>query len=204
MYGAYKLALFAVVGVVAACTAVYAALWGPRARARKRLAAGTSRIEDNTIVTLTGKVRAIETMRAPLSGEECVAYVAAGRILGGRYENDIPMASQEMVPFDLVTSDGVVRIEVGVVEIVLPTIPRIPRKIDLEAKFLVAHGFEATQVRGSGFEQCVIVDGDTIKVQGLALVEHAPPSNEKGYRDTERRIRLVAHGAHPLTIGPAR
>lgn len=201
--GAFKLLIFGAAAVVAATTAVYTALWGPRARARKRLAAGTSKIEDNTIVTLTGTVRAIETLRAPLTGVDCVAYVAAGKILGGRHDPDIPMATQEMVPFELVTSDGVVRVEVGTVEIVHPLLPMIPRKVDLEAKFLVAHGFAAANVRNSGFEQAVIVEGDKIRVQGLALVEHAPPSDASGYRDTERRIRLVAHGAHPLTIGPA-
>jgi hypothetical protein len=202
--GAFKLAIIAVAGVVVAATTLYTALWGPRARARKRLAAGTSTIEDHTIVTLTGKVRAIETLRAPLSGAECVAFVAYGKILGGQYENDIPFVTQEMVPFDLETKDGVVRVEVGALEIVLPALTLIPRKIDLEAKFLVAHGFDASLIRGSGFQQTVVTHGDRICVQGLALVEQAPPSDATGYRETTRVIRLVAHEGHPLTIGPPR
>lgn len=193
-----------VIAVVAGATAVYTALWGPRARARRRLAAGVSLIEDNTVVTLRGKVRAIGTVEAPLSGEPCVAFVAIGTVSGG--EGDLhpdAIAAKQLVPFELVTEDGVVLVEATTADIVHPPRSLIPRNIDQEAKFLVAHGFDARLVRTSSFQQAAIEDGDSIQVQGLALVEQAPPTAANGYRETERRIRLVAHGTHPLTIGPA-
>lgn len=199
------LPVLAVIGLVAACSAFYGALWGAGARARRRLARGASTIADHTIVTLTGKVRAITTLRAPLSGVDCVAFVARGKVFTGLSPNDhIPIITQEMVPFELVTSDGIVRVDVGAIEIVVSTTPLIPRNVDLEARFLVAHGYPASEVRTAGFEQVAIVEGDSVRVQGLAMIEQVAPTDAMGYRETDRRIRLVAHDAHPLTIGPAR
>jgi hypothetical protein len=52
----------------------------------------------------------------------------------------------------------------------------------------------------AGFHEAVIAIGDRIRVQGLALVEeHA--AGEQLYREGPRRIRIIAHPAHPLTIG---
>lgn len=194
-----------VVIVVTGATAVYTAVFGPRARARRRLAAGTSTLEDNTIVTLTGTVRALATLEAPLSGTPCVAFVAVGVAThGGRYDERTRISTQEIVPFELVTDAGTVRVEATKAEIALEPRSLIPRKIDRQAKFLVAHGFDARMVRTSSFQQASISDGDKVAVQGLALIEQAPPSDAQGYRETERTIRLVAHESHPLTIGPAR
>lgn len=204
MYGAWKLAIFVVVGLGAAYSAIYAAFYGPRARARKRLAVGSSTLEDHTVVTLTGKVRALSTLEAPLTGTPCVAFVAIGSATyGARYDEVHAISTQEMVPFELVTSNGVVLVEATTADIVHAPRTLIPRNVDQEAKFLVAHGFDARMVRTSSFQQAAIEDGDQVQVQGLALVEQAPPSDASGYRETERRVRLVAHGAHPLTIGPA-
>jgi hypothetical protein len=46
----------------------------------------------------------------------------------------------------------------------------------------------------------VIAIGDLVRVHGLALVE-AHEASEQLYRDDVRRIRIVTHPAHPLTIG---
>jgi hypothetical protein len=203
--GAFKLVIVAMLAVVGGATAVYTALYGPRARARKRLAAGTSTIEDHTIVTLTGIVRARTTLEAPLSGTPCVAFLALGVAThGGRYDERTPIAKQEIVPFELVTDDGVVLVDTASADIVHEPRSLIPRDIERQTKFLVEHGFDARMLRTSSFQQVAIADGDKIAVQGLALVEQVPPSDASGYRDTERTIRLVAHDSHPLTIGPAR
>jgi hypothetical protein len=113
------------------------------------------------------------------------------------------ISTQELVPFELVMNDGVVRVEASTAELAHPPRSIIPRNVDREARFLVAHGFDARMVRTSSFQQVSIVDGDRVRVQGLALVEQAPPSDARGYRETDRVVRLVAYGSHPLTIGPA-
>ena len=49
----------------------------------------------------------------------------------------------------------------------------------------------------------IVEPGARIRVQGVAIVEtdDATPA-ERGYRDAApRRVRVVAHENHPLTIG---
>lgn len=67
---------------------------------------------------------------------------------------------------------------------------------------MTRHGHSAELTRNSGFEEAAIAVGDRIRVQGLALIE-ARPLTEQGYRGGATQIRLVAHPAHPLTIGRA-
>jgi hypothetical protein len=110
---------------------------------------------------------------------------------------------QQMIAFDLVTADGVVRIDGASADLAHPMRANVPRRPDREAEFLVAHKFKRELVSTSHFQEAVVCDGDAIRVQGLAVVEQAPPSDAQGYRDNERSIRIVAHDAHPLTIGPA-
>jgi hypothetical protein len=203
-------ALFAGIG------AIGNALWGPRAQARKRLDAGkTTTIVDREIVTLTGIVRALgELLEAPLSGKQCVLYAAFGRVietkgatLTSRAQTTLLASVTEvkLVPFELETPDGIVRIDEEAVEIEIPPDPLIPRKIERERQFLLAHGQTGELVRGSSFEELALVPGTKIRVQGMAIVELDPaPGGERGYREDARRIRLVPHENHPLTIGRPR
>lgn len=193
-----------VFAAVACARALYTLVWGPSAVARRRLRSGVPTLVDGAVATVTGVVRMLGTLEAPLDGAPCVAYVAWGKVSGGpqdMYAETI--RTQELVPFELVTGDGVVRVEASTVDIANATHSIIPRKVDREAKFLVAHGFDARLVRTSSFQQAVIAAGDKVRVHGLVLVEQAPPSDASGYRETERHVRIVAHGAHPLTVGPA-
>jgi len=212
-----KLLIALVAGTIAAVGAIGNALWGPRARARKRLDAGTTTtIADREIVTLTGIVRALgELLEAPLSGKPCVLYAAFGRVyettgptLTRRAQTNLVATVTEvkLVPFELETPDGLVRIEGESAEIEIPPGPLIPRKIERERQFLLAHGESGELVRGAGFEELALAPGAKIRVQGMAIVELDPAGGgERGYREhAPRRIRLVAHENHPLTIGRPR
>jgi len=208
-----KLLIFAAFLLVAGAGAIGNALWGPRARARKRLDAGKrTTIADREIVTLTGVVRARgDLLEAPLTGTPCVLYEAVGRIYSAvahRNSRDLEaeVVEQKLVPFELETADGVVLVDCESAEVELPRLPCIPRKIDRERTFLLERGQSAEEVRYAGFDELRIVPGDKIRVQGMAIVEQDPgDSAERGYReDAPRRIRLVPHAAHPLTIGRAR
>jgi hypothetical protein len=206
--------------IVVICTAVVAgfgavgnALWGPRARARKRLDSGKrTTIADREIVTLTGVVRARgDLLEAPLTGISCVLYEAVGRVYSGvahRNTRDLEaeVVEQKLVPFELETADGVVLVECESAEVELPRLPCIPRRIERERTFLVERGQSAEHIRYAGFDELRIIPGDRIRVQGMAIVEldHGD-STERGYRENApQRIRLVPHAEHPLTIGRAR
>ena len=209
----WKLIAVICTAVVAGFGAIGNALWGPRARARKRLDGGKrTTVADREIVTLTGRVRARgELLEAPLTGTPCVLYEAVGRVYSGavhRNSRDLEaeVVEQKLVPFELETADGIVLVECETAEVELPRLPCIPRKIDRERAFLVERGQSAEQIRYAGFDELRIVPGDKIRVQGMAIVEQDPTAtDERGYReDAPRRIRLVPHAEHPLTIGRAR
>lgn len=195
--------------LVAAGGAVGNALWGPRAQARRRLREGSAKLADREVVTLTGTVReAGDLLEAPLSGRRCVLYQAIGHVKelqsGDRYAKSIgEIVEHEMVAFDLDIGDAVVRVEGNAAELELPPIPLMPRKLEREVGLFQRHGYQAALTRTSSCGEVVVVPGDRVAVQGMAIIELDPSSpDERGYRENApRKIRLVAHEAHPLTIG---
>lgn len=205
----FKLVAFLVGGVVVAVGAVTNALWGPRAQARKRLARGTSAIADRQIVTLTGTVRAVgELLVAPLSGKRCVVYQSTGQLFdySARFKTVIDQfADDAMVPFVLETTAGSVLVDATRPDLELPSYPLIPRNLEREISFLAAHD-RPRSVRDMGFEEVVVEPGDRVAVQGMVMIEADPSSAaDRGYRDdAPRKIRLIAHANHPLTIGRPR
>ena len=201
MFLGWKLIVVAIAGVFAGAAGIANALWGPRARARQRLARGTAKIGDREIVTVVGKVRPLEELEAPLSGRTCVAFESIARIYDGRnYLGQV--VERAMVNFELETADGLVRVEGEQAEVALDPSPLIPRKIEREAKFLASHSRSPEYARGAGFDEVVIQEGDKVAVQGMAVLEQSP-EGERGYRDAPLRVRIVAHPEHPLTIGKA-
>lgn len=78
--------------------------------------------------------------------------------------------------------------------------PLIPRKLHLEQNFVARHEQRAELARDSGLEEVVIAVGDRVRVQCQAIVE-TDIAREQLYRDQARKIRIVAHPDHPLTIG---
>jgi hypothetical protein len=205
-----KFVAICIAAVVAGLTAVGNAMWGPRARARRRLERGRrTTIADREIVTLSGKVRARETIASPLSGRECVAYEAIGNLrqqaFGHAGVETERLVELDMTTFELVTDEGVVIVEGEVADIALAPIPIIPRKLAKEQEFLERHARSAHLASSSGFEEVLVENGAKIAVQGMAVVEQANESNaERGYRDAPTRIRIIGHVDHPLTIGRPR
>jgi hypothetical protein len=205
-------AIVAIVAMfVAGFGAVVNAFWGPRARARRRLdRARRTTIADREIVTLTGVVRAVgEPLTAPVSGKPCVVYEASARVYGDDARHNTrdllgEFAEARMLAFDLETDGGLVRVEGENAELELSPVPIIPRKLDRELAFLRANGWSSEQLRNAGFDEVRVEPGDKIRVQGMAIVELDPSAPEGGYRDGSRKVRLVAHEGHPLTIGRAR
>ena len=181
---------------------------GPQARARRRLAAGTSTVADRSIVTLTGTVRsAAAPLTAPLSGRSCVAYHSVATLYDTRPRHRRVVATIEearLTGFELeLTRDGtVVMIDGDRADLVEHPSPIVPRDLGAEQRFVMRHGHPVELVRGGGFEEATVALGDQVRVQGLALIEAHPPA-EQGYRDGVMQIRIVAHAAHPLTIGRA-
>lgn len=194
------------VGVSGLAAAVQQALFGPRAKARKRLRAAARDLTDGTVVTLTGKVVAKKQVIAgPLSGRDGVAFSARARIyrqvstgrLGGR-TIDAEIVDAMMVEFELDTKDGTVVVTDSELVVEFPPEPIIPRKLDREQQFLFDHGHNV-HANGVGFDEVIIRPGMKVSVHGAVHIEAAP--GESGYRETGRRVVLSAPPGHPLTIG---
>lgn len=211
MLSVKALAIF-VVAVVGAVGAVGTALWGPRAKARRRLRQGSATIADREIVTLVGTVRQCgELLVAPLSGKECVLFESFAHVkelqAGARYADTVvELGEKRMVPFELDTGNEVVLVDGATADVELPPTPVVPRRIEREKAFLEAGGQPGKLVVTSGFDETRVAPGDRVAVQGMAIVELDPSAtDERGYRENApRKIRLVAHDAHPLTIGRPR
>jgi len=190
------------VGISGVAGAVHAALFGPRARARKRLRDASRELVDGAVVTLTGKVVAkTKLVEAPLSGREGVAYFASARVYTIRPAPKVAVELVEsmMVDFELHTKGGIVSVEGDTVQVELRGEPLIPRKLAREQRFLDVHGYQSENAAAAGFDEVVITAGMKISVHGVVQIEAAP--DESTYRETGKKIVLAGHPAHPLTIG---
>ena len=202
---AFNLIVAVLVGCGRLIRAVRGRLDGPVARAR-RLARVTTVIADRELVTVEGTVTTTATvLTAPLSGRPCVAYHAVAMLYRVQRGNVIPVGTideHRLTPFELkLERDGeTLLIDGDRAELVEPPGPLIPRKLELEQRFVARHDQPAELARHSGFEEAVIAIGDRVRVQGMALSE-AHSATDQLYRDGAQRIRIVAHTAHPLTIG---
>lgn len=204
IFGAIKLVILLGIAVVSGLAALLNALYGPRARARKRLREAPRELTDGTVVTLTGVVRAKgETLlTAPLSGKQVVAFSSMARIYEyhGRTKKVIDhVAQHQFVEFILDTKDGPVSVDATSVEIEVPPEPIIPRKIEREQAYLEQCGYGEKAARNAGFDEAVILPGMKVSVHGAVRVEVT--QGEAGYRETGKRIVLAPPPGLPLTIG---
>jgi len=201
MIGGVKVVFLLCFALVSAVGGVHRALFGPRAQARKRLRTASRELTDGSVVTLTGVVRAKgDTMTAPLSGRQAVAFASSARLYDGvgRHRRIIDeFQQQEAVDFVLETKDGLVEIEATRAELAYAPEPLIPRKLDREQAFLTKAGCNVS-ARNGGFDEVVIEPGMKISVHGVVRIEVAGADS---YRETGKRIVLSGHPAHPLTIG---
>jgi hypothetical protein len=185
-----------------------------RAALRAKIAAAPSDFEDNAIVTFVGTVKLVGgPLIAPLSGKPCVAYravarayslrstgaVMIGRSIGRKLEQEV--VDVEMISFVLETKSGDVIVEGETCELLLPMLPLIPRKIELEQSFLDRAGVDV-YARYAGFDECRIEVGAKIKVHGVSRSELAT-AGETGFREAPTQIRISGDDAHRLTFDRA-
>jgi len=201
-YGWWKLLLIAIAGLFALSKGVYELT--KLAAQRKRMRGGQKQLADNTLVTLTGTVRvAGEPLIAPLSGTPCVFHRSTVRVLPSHrgLTPDAVITRHAMIPFTLVTSEGDVVVDGDNAEVTFRPCPIIPRKIERELAFLREADIEVDP-RRLGTDEIVITPGMKITVHGVARVE-VVPEGETSFREAGRKVQLVAHDNHPITIALA-
>ena len=149
-------------------------------------------IEDRSIVTITGTVcKRDSTLVAPLSARTCVAWEVHANLFERSRALIAQIVEQQMVPFELVTPFGAVRIDGTEADSTIPPTPVLPRRHEREAAFLREHDRDPALIHTSDFAELTISEDMLIAVQGMAIVEGST-------------IRLVANGEQPLQIGPPR
>lgn len=175
-----------------------------RRRAERRIDAGLGAFREGEEATVVGKVRAIGTpLVAPLSGTECVAYDARARCGLLNFSTQPERVEVRVVPFEIETSAGRVRVEADRAELVFPRVPLIPRRVEREAEFIRRHGLDAPLADVDCSEICVEV-GREVAVHGVVSMTGARPQAEGGYRDGTVQLELGPHPEHQLTIGEPR
>ncbi|HEX4455886.1 MAG TPA: hypothetical protein VH143_33730 [Kofleriaceae bacterium] len=203
------------VGVVGLVSAVNRSR--TRAALRAKIAAAPGEFEDNAVVTFIGTVKSIgEPLVAPLSGKPCVAYRAVARtyvfraggaallarsVIGSSRTLGQEVVDVELTTFVLATKSGDVIVEGETCELLLPMLPLIPRKLELEQSFLDRAGLD-TYARDAGFNECRVEVGAKIRVHGVSRSELAT-AGETGFREAPTQIRISGDGAHLLTIDRA-
>jgi hypothetical protein len=175
----------------------------PLAEARRRLREGAPRLADHAAVTLTGTVRVRDDLiEAPLTGRLVVFHLSVARVS----ELGVQVVEHELVPFELETAEGIVRVEGATADVAFPPVPVIPRQIERVQRFLTAHGIAFEHALGASIDEIAVEPGARIAVHGVVQVE-LDPSNagERGFREpAPTRTTLRAAPDHPLTLGPPR
>ena len=160
-------------------------------------------LPDRKVITLTGTVRVIgEPLISPLSARSCVMYETFASLYEWPKDEDSEgprekalagqISKREMVPFELITSLGIVRIDSTDADLELAPTPVFPRFPEREAKFLREHDKDERLIENATFEEITVDPDSLISVHGLAIV------------DSEDSIRLVADGDNPIVIGVPR
>ncbi|MEP6866435.1 MAG: hypothetical protein ABJE66_37805 [Deltaproteobacteria bacterium] len=171
-----------------------------RARDRSQRLGTPDRIEDHGLVTLRGTVKQLGTpLTAPLTGRGCVAYRATGRTftkVGHRKEVDAEETETAMTPFVLVTKHGEVTVDGTTCELPTRSEPIIPRKLELEQKFM-----KRVMLIGSadtaGFDEIVVKPGMKIAVYGVVREEVTSSGGETGFREAPKQLRI---SGEPIVI----
>jgi hypothetical protein len=203
-------ALLGISGSVAAFRAASTVVERHRARrairARPVLAPTTA---DGAVVQVTGVVRELDTLEAPLTGHTCVVHRSRARSRALLLRRTAEVF--QLTPFVLDRGEeGLVLVEGTAAQLdVRPVLSgRHPERLRALV-FLRTHGavLPDSVFSYTGYEEVIVEPGQRVTVAGLVMMDPAaePDAGERGYRDEARpRLRITGNADHPLAIGDAR
>jgi hypothetical protein len=196
------LLIAAALGIGAALPHVRVSRYRKHARAILRgHPAMTAATREGESARVSGIVRAIETLAAPVTGRPCVVHrLTIIDMPRGRRHTQVGIT-----PFLLDRgAAGTVRVEGSHAVIDLPSKKVSPpnRASGQRALARFADAWRSnSQLR---YEQMLVEPGQRISVAGLVMydVPDAPTADERGFRDQARpRLRITGNAEHPLAIG---
>ncbi|HEY1555464.1 MAG TPA: hypothetical protein VGF94_11585 [Kofleriaceae bacterium] len=192
--------VYAAFGATAAGGAVYEMV--RRQRARRRVAAGGSRLDDNALVTLRGTVHpGAGILIAPLSGQPCVAYRACVRVYDPSTRPRITVHERsELAGFTLWSHAGPLPVEGDRLELSFKAREFRMRDND-RARALVAALGLPYQPDVTTCDEVIVAPGQTVTVHGVVRVVTVPAEHvDIDFRDAARATRIVGDEHHPLVI----
>ena len=164
--------------------------------ARRQLAKGPPQLVDGAVVTLTGTVKPIDLLTAPISRRSCVAlHVKA--FIGPTW-----LTRFAMTRFVLQTDQGDVFVEHFPDAALALPILKLQPPYDVAEQFLRGIGRMPWEAGKARFEEMVIEPGDRIAVFGVVRTElEVPEAGEIGFRDSKQVVRLTGDPRHPMALG---
>jgi len=182
-----------------------------RRRARRELRAKPA-LEPNTadgaVVRVTGVVRAIEPLAAPLSGRPCVVYRSRVDTTPALFRREAPRGRREatrMAPFVIDRgAEGTVLVDGSHALLDLPPLTLDDGERARREQFLLTHGVPIREATRARFEETIVEPGMTVSVAGLVMLDvpDGPSAVERHFRqDQPPTLRLTGNATHPLAIG---
>ena len=173
-------------------------------QAQPMLQAGAPLV-DGSMVRVSGVVRPMQTVVAPLSGRVCVAY----RTL---ITHDVPSFRDmtqpntaetfEMTPFMIDRgAEGPVIIDGSYAQLVVRSLHDSQLEMVNKEKFVLARGLSMREAVLARFSETVIEAGMTVTVAGTLVSDGGMPGGTAGYRDGGQTVRLTGTPQAPLVIG---
>ena len=162
---------------------------------------------EGDVVRVTGIVRAIEPLTAPLSGRECVVYRSRVDATSLLFRREAPRGRHEAIrlsPFVIDRgAEGTVLVDGTHALLDLPALKLGDDRARRE-QFLLSHGVPIREVARARFEETIVEPGMTVSVAGLIMLDTAeePSSVERHFREAPPpTLRLTGNADHPLAIG---
>lgn len=162
---------------------------------------------DGAVVRVTGVVRAIEPLTAPLSGRACVIYRSRVDATTWMFRREARRGRHEsirMSPFVIDRgAEGTVLVDGTHALLDLPAL-KLEDDHERREQFLLANGVPIREAGRARFEETILEPGMTVSVAGLIMLDIAdePSAIERHFREAPPPVlRLTGNAEHPLAIG---
>ena len=163
---------------------------------------------DGSVVRVTGIVKMLEPLTAPLSGKPCVVYVSrvdpTNWVVRGAARRGL-RETTVVSPFLVDRGpEGMVLVEGSHAILDWPPQKLKPRDRIREEQFMLASGVPLKERARARFEETIIEEGARVSVAGLIMLDpaEAPTPEERSFRDAPAAsLRLTGNVDHPLAIG---
>jgi hypothetical protein len=180
--------------VVGGIAALFIAAAISDAKLRKMRATPVAQCRDGDLVKVVGTVVPIESMKAPFSGRECVAYHLESRITQGKNATKVMLR-----PFYIQDASGVALVDPSALQKMGTFMLRldVDRKDSRILKMMKPTDTPALRELGvtaaESIHEGIVEPGETVAVYAMAMHDAVPrTAGESGFRDGAlTKVRLV-------------